>query len=91
MEVEITVRVRAIIPDGLHLPRLAVDTNLPIPLKYMEGMPPNVSFIGIDPKILTVQHAIRPTPEGGMWTPLDDALNGAPQPDAEPAPGSPRT
>lgn len=77
MEVEITVRVRAIVPDGLHLPRLAVDKNLDIPLTYLVGWPPpdgSMHSVGIEPKILTVQHGIREHAPENMWKPLDDVF-----------------
>lgn len=75
MEVEITVRVRAIIPDGLHLPRLAVDKNLDIPLIYLEGTLPPAYSVGITPHILTVQHAIVNS-QGNNPNPLNALLDG---------------
>lgn len=82
MEIEITIRVRAIVPDGLHLPRLGVNKNLPIPLQYLEGALPPVYTVGIDPKILTVQYGIRESIPGNMWKPLDDVFTAT---DNEPA------
>lgn len=65
MIIAIEIKARAVVPDGLYLPRFALDKNLDLPLGYMVGQPPPhgaLWFPTIVPAVLTIQSTITEEP-----------------------------
>jgi hypothetical protein len=72
--VTIDIRVRVRLPDAIPLNNLMVDSDLDVPLKYVEvSNETNVSVTRLLPKVLTVQHGMHED-TGRQFEPLGSAI-----------------
>lgn len=61
--VEVNIKARLVVPDGLETRHLSVDKNMPIPLRHIvvaiiDGQARSSGITRLDPTVLTIQSVL---------------------------------